>query len=98
MQRDLSDASLVVCYLEGKQMEWLEPKLRSELKAGALVLTHTFAMPNWQPVDIIRANDFYRSPIYLYEISFKPKGAVASASQDAVGESSSLESRFRTVL
>ena len=92
MQRDLSNASLVVCYLAGKQMEELEPKLRAELKVGALVLTHTFAIPNWRPVDMVRADDFYRSPVYLYEISTSQRDFVASASQDASGTSSSLES------
>ncbi len=92
MQRDLSDASLVVCYLAGRQMEELESKLSSELKVGALVLTHTFAMPNWRPADTVRANDFYRSPVYLYEISATLRGFVASASQAATGASSSVES------
>ena len=92
MQRDLSDATLVVCYLAGRQMEKLEQKLNAELRAGALVLTHTFAMPNWQPVDMVRADDFYRSPVYLYEMPAEPRGSVTSASQDATGVSSSLES------
>ena len=92
MQRDLSDAALVVCYLAGRQMEKLEQKLSVELRTGTLVLTHTFAMPNWQPVDMVRADDFYRSPIYLYEVPSGPSGLVASASQDATGVSTNLES------
>ena len=88
MQRDLSDASLVVCYLAGTQMEKLGLKLNSELKPGALVLTHTFAIPNWRPADLIRADDIYHSPIYLYEISATSKGCVASVSQAATEESS----------
>ncbi len=92
MQRDLSDASLVVCYLAGTQMEKLGLKLETELKPGALVLTHTFAIPSWRPVDLIRADDIYRSPVYLYEISATSKGCVASVSQAATEASSSPDS------
>jgi hypothetical protein len=79
LMRDLSGAALVVCYLAGGQMISLRPKLEAELAPGSLILTHTFAMPGWQPVDTVHANDIYRSPVYLYEFS----GAVASASQAA---------------
>jgi hypothetical protein len=71
---DLSDAALVVCYLAGAQMISLRPKLEADLAPGSLVLTHTFAMPGWQPLDTVHADDIYRSPVYLYELS----GAVAS--------------------
>jgi len=83
MKRDLSDAALAVCYLTGPQMSALAVKLEGELAPGALVLTHTFALPGWQPVDTVQADDLYKSPVYLYEAAARSasNGAVAAASQ-----------------
>ena len=79
----LSDASLVVCYLSGPQMAVLADKLADELTPGTLVMTHTFAIPDWRPVDTVQADDMYRSPIYLYEVP-TGSGAVADASHSTV--------------
>lgn len=84
-ERDISDAVLVVCYLSADALARLRPKLEAELAPGALVLSHTFAVPEWRPVDERRASDMYRSPVYLYERS----GAVAASSQDRVAPSTS---------
>lgn len=68
MGRDLGDGVLVVCYLAGGQMPAVEAKLQAELPPGALVASHTFAMPGWRPVDTVQADDIYASPVYLYEM------------------------------
>ena len=62
----LADATLVVCYLLPAAMAKLKPKLESELRPGALVLSNTFAVPGWQPLTTGKADDMYRSAIYLY--------------------------------
>ena len=62
----LSDAALVVCYLHPGAMERLAVKLAEELPAGACVVSHTFALPGWQPEAMLRAADLHRSPIYVY--------------------------------
>lgn len=82
MREPLSEAALVVCYLSGAQMPGLEAKLQAELPPGALVLTHTFALPTWRPADTVIADDLYKSPVYLYEMPAS-SGAVAAASQAA---------------
>ena len=64
----LSEASLVVCYLFPKGMEKLKTKLESELASGALVVTHTFAIPGWKPIKTVHVGDLYRSPIYFYRM------------------------------
>ncbi len=96
MVQNLSDAALVVCYVGGAQMVQLQPKLAAEMAPGALVLTHTFALPNWRPVDTVQADDIYRSPVYLYEVPInepdQPSGAVASANQDAAAGGSEADS------
>lgn len=69
LKADLSDAALVVCYLPGAAMEKLKPKLEAELPAGALVLSNTFALRGWQPIEVRTAPDVHASQVYLYRVS-----------------------------
>jgi hypothetical protein len=62
----LDDAGLVVCYLMGDAMRRLGPKLRAELKPGALIISNTFALPGWEPERVIEIADMYHSRVYLY--------------------------------
>lgn len=73
LPRDFFDASfegasLVVCYLYPGAMERLAPKLARELAPSARVLTHTFALRGWTPRETLTLADFYRTPIYVYEV------------------------------
>jgi len=68
MQADLSHAALVVCYLLPEPMEALARKLVMEMAPGGLILSNTFAIRGWHPLDQITAPDLYRSEVYLYEI------------------------------
>src|SRR3990172_2864300 len=47
---DLRDADVVTVYLLPKANARLAPKLRSELKPGARVVTLTYPIPDWEPV------------------------------------------------
>jgi tRNA A58 N-methylase Trm61 len=47
---DLSEADVVTVYLLPKANARLAPKLRSELKPGARVVTLTYPIPDWEPV------------------------------------------------
>jgi hypothetical protein len=47
-------------------MAELEPRLRNELPAGALVVSHTFAIRGWEPTATAHADDLYRTPVYRY--------------------------------
>lgn len=64
----LHDADLVMCYLFPKGMEKLKEKLQEELKPGAHVVSHTFAIPEWEPKTVIEVSDLHHSKIYLYEV------------------------------
>ena len=66
MDAPLNEAALVLCYLYPGGMTRLQPKLAAELPAGALVVSNTFALPDWPPADMERAEDLYDSPVYLY--------------------------------
>jgi hypothetical protein len=63
----LEESELVVCYLYHAAMRRLATKLQAELKPGSYVLTHTFALPGWTPIETAVANDLYRTRIYLYQ-------------------------------
>ena len=64
---DLSDAALIVCYLFPDAMQTLVSKFERELEPGTLVLSNTFAIKAWRPVDEMTAKDQYASKVYLYE-------------------------------
>jgi hypothetical protein len=46
---DISQASVVTLYLLTGMLERLKPKLLNELKPGARVVAHEFAIPGWRP-------------------------------------------------
>ena len=45
---DLSEATVVTCYLSPQIMKMLQPKLRA-LAAGTRIVSHQFEMPGWEP-------------------------------------------------
>ncbi len=65
------EASVVVCYLFPAAMKQLRFKFEEELPAESLVISHTFAIYQWQPIKIIKLSDIYRTPIYLYKVPSK---------------------------
>ncbi len=62
----LHEADVVVCYLYPKAMTNLKHKFENELKQDTLVISNTFAVPDWKPVRIIETYDIYRTKIYIY--------------------------------
>jgi len=68
MRADLSTTTLAVCYLSPQTMAGLSAKMAQEMPVGALVLSNTFSIREWQALDRRQAPDMQRSPVYLYEI------------------------------
>ncbi len=68
---NLSNASVLFCYLFPGGMLSLEEKLIRELSNEMVVVSNTFALPSYEPLKIIKLDDFYQTPIYVY--SFKPE-------------------------
>lgn len=64
----LSDFDGVVCYLYPGAMEKLSEKFESELRPGTLIVSHTFALPGWEPERVVEAPDLYRTKIYVYRV------------------------------
>jgi hypothetical protein len=70
---DINDADLIICYLYTGGMRKLKPKFESELKPGTIVISNTFSIPGWSPIEVHRANDLFHSPIYVYEVAHEPR-------------------------
>lgn len=67
----LSSASTLVCYLYPEGMVALQEKLSCEVFNKVTIVSNTFAMPSCQPTKVIRLNDFYQTPVYVYR--WQPK-------------------------
>ncbi len=68
LRADLSQAALVVCFLTPPIMEKLKPKLEAELRPGALVVSNTFALRGWQPIDTMTVPDVHATNVHLYRV------------------------------
>lgn len=62
----LNDVSLVYCYLYPGAMQKLKDKFEKELKPGTVIITNTFAIPEWEPVQVFMLADMYHTRIYVY--------------------------------
>lgn len=71
----LGDAAVVCCYLYPGAMRKLGPKLEAELAPGALVLSNSFLVPGWAPVEVRTAGDAYGTKIYLYRMPRRRRNA-----------------------
>ena len=74
---ELSNASILFCYLFPGGMVALHKKLNRELLNEILIVSNTFALPSCQPAKVIRLKDVYQTPIYVYywqpKCSFTPR-------------------------
>ncbi|OAQ21846.1 SAM-dependent methyltransferase [Thermosulfurimonas dismutans] len=65
MKEDLSSYEVIFCYLFPDVLRELSPKLRQELRKGAIVISCNFPLPGWRPQKVIQEGD----PIYIYQVS-----------------------------
>ena len=65
---NLSNASVLVCYLYPEAMEKIKNKLLLEQPKVDFLISNNFALPTWQSYKVVTIDDFYKSPIYLYKI------------------------------
>ena len=76
MNAELSNASILFCYLFPGGMVALHKKLKHELLNEILIVSNTFALPSCQPTKVTRLKDIYQTPIYVYywrpKCSFTP--------------------------
>jgi hypothetical protein len=63
---NLSNASMVYCYLFPAAMQHLKSKFLQELPQGCIIVSHTFALPASKPDLTIEVSDIYHTKIYVY--------------------------------
>ena len=63
LEVDLSDASLILCYLFPSASSALRPKFERELRQGTRIVMESFEVPGWKAVQVKEKN--HRS-FYLY--------------------------------
>jgi len=66
MNAELSNASILFCYLFPGCMVALHNKLKRELSNEIVIVSNTFALSSCQPTQVIRLKDVYQTPIYVY--------------------------------
>lgn len=62
----LQNVSLVYCYLFPNGMKKLAKKFDEELRPGTIVISNTFAVPGWDPIQVLNVQDIYNTRIYVY--------------------------------
>lgn len=67
----LSDADGVVCYLMPRINVNIAPKLEKELRPGTTLLSVSFSFPMWEPEDIVIANNWAKTRLFVYRAPFK---------------------------
>ncbi len=65
-QVPLNNVSLVYCYLFPDAMKKLAKKFDKELRPGTIVISNTFALPGWDPIQVLNVQDIYHTRIYIY--------------------------------
>lgn len=66
--QSLSDADAVFCFLNIEPMKMLKEKFERELMPGAIVVSYSFSIKGWTPVEIIEG---YPGKVYVYKIESK---------------------------
>ena len=85
LRADLSQASVVTIYLLPFLLEQLQPRLLGQLRPGARVVTHAFAMKGWPPdrAETVRLSARHEgqgdeSRIFLWVVPAQVRGAWAA--------------------
>lgn len=68
-EQDIRDADVVTLFLIPKTMEPIQQMLETQLKPGARVVSHRFALPGWQPVTYSELDDVY---LYVFGEESRP--------------------------
>lgn len=63
---DLSDATLIYCYLYPAAMDKLSLKFAKELKPGTMIFSNTFALSGWESLHVVNIADIYNTRVYMY--------------------------------
>jgi len=73
LDTDVSEATVVTLYLLSAQNVLLRPILTRQLRPGARIVSHNFAMGDWDPdvVDVFTSADRQSRTLYLWNVDGK---------------------------
>jgi len=64
LEADLSEATVITCYLVSTSMAVLSEKFRT-LRPGTRIISHAFAMANWAPTRVVHVDGV---PVFLWTV------------------------------
>ena len=67
LTEDLSAYDILYCYLHPKLMKDLVPQFKT-LKSGSLIISCSFEIPEWQPLETSSVKGVVDIPIYIYKV------------------------------
>lgn len=67
LKQDLAEARVWLCYLYPGGMQAVSDKLADAGHKPGYLISNNFALPGHQALKTEKANDFYKSPVYLYK-------------------------------
>ena len=70
MESDVSDATVLLCYLFPEAMRALEPKFETELKPGTRIVSEAFTFPDWKENKTI---EVHHKRFHLYIMPPEPE-------------------------
>lgn len=68
LHEDLSEAEVLICYLHTEGMQDVANKLVAERRNEGVLISNNFGLADWLPEKTVQINDFYKSPIYRYQL------------------------------
>jgi SAM-dependent methyltransferase len=84
MNVNLSEATVVLCYLYGPASKALKPKLEAELKCGTRVVVESFPVPGWKPV-LTTPRGFRQFYLYIMPPEKTAEGATGYSGNNESG-------------
>jgi len=70
-QADLSQATVLLCYLMPRGMGAVRTRLQTDPGAVTTVISHHFALAGHEPSQTMTLNDLYQTPVYCYHFPGK---------------------------
>ncbi|MDD9900960.1 MAG: class I SAM-dependent methyltransferase [Alphaproteobacteria bacterium] len=65
---DLSTADVVLCYMPPEMMERLPPKLKADLKSGAVIISNSADLPGFSAEKSVQLTGFLAEKILVYKV------------------------------
>lgn len=69
LKADLSEASVLLCYLYPGGMQAIADRLTAGHMTPEYLISNNFSLPAHHPVNVLYLTDFYKSPVYLYRLT-----------------------------